>query len=47
MAALREDESDASHAQQNDRTFPLAFFAGVRGLRGFLLCGGARCGEVS
>ena len=47
MAALREDESDASPAQQNDRTFPLAFFAGVRGLRGFLLCGAARCGEVS
>ena len=47
LAALREDESDASPAQQNDRTFPLAFFAGVRGLRGFLLCGAARCGEVS
>ena len=47
LAALREDESDASPAQQNDRTVPLAFFAGVRGLRGFLLCGAARCGEVS
>ena len=48
MAALREDESDASPAQQNDRAFPLAFFGvGVRGLRGFLLCGAARCGEVS
>ena len=47
LAALKEDESDASPAQQNDRTFPLAFFAGVRGLRGFLLCGAVRCGEVS